>query len=322
MPIYSKRRARFMQAQAHQGAAEQYAQCMENSRRLHWDIERDVIRGRKLEVDKKYLPDGISKVNTLHFLNEQQQVLLSQIQGRTYAHMFGMFERFIGIKVLDLCREYVLGDQMALQALVRFVDEELKHQEMFRRIEALAAENMPPGYRFVLPLVDVALSVLGKSTWAVLALACQLELFTQAHYRESVEGENDISELYKDVFLFHWRDEAQHALIDELEWQRENNRLSAAQRDLAVDDLIHLMYVVDDLVRLQAQADADFFIRVAPRTWLELEKQEVHACLLRAYRWQYIVAGVQDIHFNQILGRMVTIEHAAKIAQTLANLGC
>ncbi|MBI3230451.1 MAG: hypothetical protein HYZ45_09810, partial [Burkholderiales bacterium] len=111
----------------------EYVQCIENSRRLQWDIDLDVIRGRDLQANKKYLPDGISKVHTLSFLNHEQQVLLSQIQGRTYAHMFGMIERFIGVKVLDLCRGYALGDQVALQALVRFVDEELRHQELFRR---------------------------------------------------------------------------------------------------------------------------------------------------------------------------------------------
>lgn len=30
-------------------------------------------------------------------------------------------------------------------------------------------------------------AVLSKSTWAVLALTCHIELFTQEHYRESIE---------------------------------------------------------------------------------------------------------------------------------------
>jgi hypothetical protein len=38
--------------------------------------------------------------------------------------------------------------QVALEALIRFSDEELKHQELFRRIERLAAQDMPAGYRF------------------------------------------------------------------------------------------------------------------------------------------------------------------------------
>jgi hypothetical protein len=60
----------------------------------------------------------------------------------------------------------------------------------------------------------------------VLGLTCLIELFTQAHYRQSIAPDPDLSELYKDVFLFHWREESQHAILDELEWVREHERLS------------------------------------------------------------------------------------------------
>ena len=51
--------------------------------------------------------------------------------------MFGLVERFIGAKMLEVSRDHWLGDQVALEALVRFTDEELKHQELFRRIERM-----------------------------------------------------------------------------------------------------------------------------------------------------------------------------------------
>ncbi len=53
--------------------------------------------------------------------------------------MFGLVERFIAAKVLEVGRDHALGDQVALEALVRFTDEELKHQELFRRLEAMMA---------------------------------------------------------------------------------------------------------------------------------------------------------------------------------------
>jgi hypothetical protein len=62
--------------------------------------------------------------------------------------MFGLVERFIGAKVLEMSRDHWLGDQVALEALVRFSDEELKHQALFRRVEALTSEVMTPGYKF------------------------------------------------------------------------------------------------------------------------------------------------------------------------------
>lgn len=300
--------------------AGRYAKCIEVSKRIRWDIDRDVIRGRRFDFSRKFLPDGISKVNELGFLGAGERRLLSQIQGRTYANMFGLVERFIGAKILEVSREHWLGDQVKLEALVRFTDEELKHQELFRRIERLAAEGMPAGYGFLPQPNDVASVVLGKSTWAVLALTCNIELFTQAHYRSSIEPDHDLSDLYKDVFLYHWREESQHAILDELEWRRENANLSAAERDRAVDDLIDLVAAVDGLLQLQANADADYFVAASGRPFTPQQVEWVRAGVLKAYRWQYIVSGVQEPRFTGILGDMITAEQSARIGAALTPI--
>ena len=46
-----------------------YAKCIEESKRIRWDIDRDVIRGRSFDFGKKFLPDGLSKVALLPFLS-------------------------------------------------------------------------------------------------------------------------------------------------------------------------------------------------------------------------------------------------------------
>ena len=71
-------------------------------------------------------------------LSEDEKRFVSQIQGRTYANVFGLVERFINAKVLEVSRDYWLGDQTALEALIRFSDEELKHQALFRRIDDMS----------------------------------------------------------------------------------------------------------------------------------------------------------------------------------------
>ena len=309
-----------MQAVPVQADSGRYAKCIEVSKRIRWDIDRDVIRGRRFDFSRKFLPDGISKVSELEFLGVGERRLLSQVQGRTYANMFGLVERFIGAKILEVSRGHWLGDQVKLEALVRFTDEELKHQELFRRIEAMVAAGMPEGYRFAPQPNDVASVVLGKSTWAVLALTCNIELFTQAHYRSSIEPDTDLSELYKDVFLFHWREESQHAILDELEWRRENANLSVAERDQAVDDLIALVAAVDGLLQVQAAADADYFMAVSGRAFTLQEAARVGTGVLKAYRWQYIFSGVEDPRFKAILGDMVTPEQTARIGAALAAI--
>jgi hypothetical protein len=301
-------------------ASNRYAKCIEVSKRIRWDIDRDVLRARMFDYSKKFLPDGLSKIGRLEFLSANERRLISQIQGRTYANIFGLVERYIGVKMLELSRDYWLGDQVALEALVRFTDEELKHQELFRRIEHMLTEGMPAGYSFLPQPNDVANAVLGKSTWAVLGLTCHIELFTQAHYRQSIEPDGELSELWKDVFLFHWKEESQHAIMDELEWRRENAKLTPAQRDQAVTDLIELVAAVDGILQLQSAADTDYFLRVCDRALSGAQVVKLRDTMLGAYRWQYITSGVQDERFLKILGGMITDAQMQRIGAALAPI--
>jgi len=294
-----------------------YAKCIENSKRIRWDIDRDVIRGRELDFNRKFLPDGLSMVARLSFLTEAEKQSFSQVQGRTYANMFGLVERFIGAKMLEVSRDHWMGDQVALEALVRFTDEELKHQELFRRMEALTARGMPPGYTFLPQPNDVAQAVLASSTWAVLGLTCLIELFTQVHYRTSIEPDANLSELWKDVFMYHWREESQHAILDELEWIREDAKLGGKERDRAVDDLIALAGAVDGIVQMQAKADAEYFLAILGRPLAAEPRAAVADTFLRAYRYQYIVSGVQDERFGKILGGMIDAAQGERIRKAL-----
>ena len=70
-----------------------YAKVVEVSKRIRWDIDRDVIRDREFDFTKKFLPDGLSFVDRLPFLGADERRLLSQIQGRSYANIFGLVER-------------------------------------------------------------------------------------------------------------------------------------------------------------------------------------------------------------------------------------
>ncbi|MGE5103829.1 MAG: hypothetical protein ACM3NZ_03735 [Betaproteobacteria bacterium] len=300
--------------------SKRYAKCVEVSKRVRWSIDEDVIKGREFDFTKKFLPDGLSKVATLASLSAAEQRLLSQIQGRTYANMFGLVERFIGAKMLEVSRDHWLGDQTALEALVRFTDEELKHQALFRRIESMIAEGMPAGYTFLPHPNEVASIVLGKSTWSVLALTCLIELFTQAHYRSSIDPDAALSPLWKDVFLYHWKEESQHAILDELEWKRADAKLTPEARDAAVDDLIALAGAIDGMLQAQAAADTHYFVEICGRPLAAADVEQVRAVVLSAYRFQYIVSGVTEPRFGEVLTSLITPAQHARIGAALAPI--
>jgi hypothetical protein len=295
-----------------------YARCIKASKRVRWDIDADVFRGRTFDFRRKFLPDGLTKVNDLAFLTADEKRSMSHVQGRSYACLFGLLERFISAKTLELASKQGLGDQVALEGLVRFSDEELKHQELFRRIERAIASRMPGGYALIADANEVARVVLSKSTWAVLALTCHIELFTQAHYRESMERDDELSDLYRDVFRFHWLEECQHAVMDEIEWSREDRSLSAAERDIAVDDFIALLRMLDELVGTQSSADSGYFMRLCDRCFSPAEQQQIREAMLRAYRWQYIGSGAQHPQFVKMLSGMITRAQLQRVQAAIA----
>ena len=296
-----------------------YARCIQASKAVRWDIDKDVIKGRRFDVAKKYLPDGLSLARELA-LSEAETRFVSQIQGRTYANVFGLVERFITAKLIDVSAHHALGDQNALEALVRFSEEEIKHQALFRRIEAMMSETMPAGYRFDVDPDAVARAVLAKGTWSVLVLTLHIELFVQLHYRQSIEPDNELSELFKDVFLFHWKDEAQHAVLDELELKRHNATLSLGERERAVGEFIELVVAVDSILRGQAKADAAYFARKCGRTVQQSEVDLVAGHFLKAYRWQYIFSGAGHPRFQSIVKGMIGEGQMKRIEAALGTL--
>jgi hypothetical protein len=145
-------------------------------------------------------------------------------------------------------------------------------------------------------------------------------LFTQLHYRQSIEPDGELSELFKDVFLFHWKEECQHAILDELEWVRHDATLTIEQRDRAVDDFVTLVAAVDRILHAQAKADTGYFAATCGRAVDAAEAESIEAAFLMAYRWQYIHSGAQHPHFGKVLSGLINADQGQRIQAALAAL--
>ena len=66
-----------------------------------------------IEVDQAFLPAGLALVDELDFLPPADARLLTQVQGRSYAHLFGLIERFIDAKTFQVS---AVADVNALSA--------------------------------------------------------------------------------------------------------------------------------------------------------------------------------------------------------------
>jgi hypothetical protein len=77
---------------------------------------------------------------------------------------------------------------------------------------------------------------------------------------------------------------------------------------------------VDGILRVQAAADADYFIAEVGRSFNDLERSRIHDTMLRAYRYQYIGSGIEMTRFPEILFGMVSQADAARIQTALGPL--
>ena len=102
-----------------------------------------------------------------------------------------------------------------------------------------------------------------------------------------------------------------------MEWQREDARVTPAQRDQGVTELIELVGAVDGLLQMQAAADADYFMTVNTRRLAKADAQALRGGFLKAYRWQYIVSGAQNERFLQILGALLTPAQLQRVVGAL-----
>ena len=110
-----------------------------------------------------------------------------------------------------------------------------------------------------------------------------IELFTQVHYRESIDGDAGLSALYKDVFKYHWLEESQHVIIDEVEFRKVDHAITPEERDEGVDQFIELVGAIDGILQGQANADATYFCAATSRTFSTDEAAKISELLLKAY---------------------------------------
>src|SRR5262249_55253257 len=153
---------------------------------------------------------------------------------------------------------------------------------------------------------DVAKVVLGKSRLCSYLLTSMIEWFTQLHYVEHVRNQGELDGLFRDLVKYHWMDEAQHAKIDSLLIDELVKEISEVDRETAIDELLELGGAIDGLLSQQADLDIESLAKATGRTFSDEEKAEIKRNTQRAYRWTFLVSGLEHPNFVQIVGELTT----------------
>ena len=295
-----------------------YETCLEGSVKRAWTVD-DCFGGRDFDFAKPFLPDRIAGVNAISCLNDDEKRMLNQIRGNSYCHIFAFVEEYIVPMVVDHARRDVYGDETRLWSLLRFAEEEVKHQEMLRR----ACDQFEPGFGTSCGLVpgreEVAGAVLATSPLTALLLTSMIEWFTQLHYVEHVRDRGELDELFRDILRFHWIDESRHARLDSLLIDEVADSLGADEREKAVDELLQLGGAVDGLLAQQVELDIDALQAATGRRFSEAEREEIRTHQQRSYRWTFLVSGLEHPNFVTIVEQLTT-NGTKKLAETATAL--
>ena len=283
-----------------------YQECLDNSKRVSW-LEDDVLADKNFDFSKRFLPNRLTGVDEIGCLSENEKRQLNQIMGNGYCHIFAFVEEFIIPTVTEEVMKDVYGDEVRARSLLRFAEEELKHQELFRKSVELFGQGFGSECGLIPGREEVAKVVRSKSKLAVMILTAIIEWFTQLHYIEHVRDDSDLDGLFRDILRFHWMEEAQHAKLDTLLIGEVAEHLTLEERETAIDEVLELGGAIDGLLAQQIGLNIEALEKVTGRTFTAAEKEEITTKTQRAWRWTFLVSGLEHPNVVKAIGELTTL---------------
>ena len=229
-----------------------YASAVMASESVAWTVD-EIFGDRRFDASKAMIPGSWVGAEDLDWLGPEEQRTLNHIRAFSYPHLFGNYEEFIPISLNEIAQRSWHDDRMRLRALARFGEEEMKHQQLFLRAEAVMEASC--GYTFG-RYFDPEKKRVTAFTNAVLQypllprflLLTAFEWGSQRHYVESVrDRKGDQSDpLYVDMLKYHWIEENQHTKTDVLEIARMAASMSPDELTEAFDQFQGIAALVDE----------------------------------------------------------------------------
>jgi hypothetical protein len=281
-----------------------YRETLLTSEKVNWNLD-DIIGGdKKLDFSKRFMPESLARVEELPFLNSDEKRLLNQIRGNAYLSIFGIVEEFIVPFVIDHVRPELNSDDYRVRAYLRFVEEEVKHIQLFKRFSEEFGAGFPIECKVIGPAAEIGKAVLAHNPTSVALAILMIEWMTQDHYIGSIKDDSDLDPLFKSLLKNHWLEEAQHAKLDEMMVESLVANSNAAQISEAIDGFLAVGGFLDEGLKQQTRFDMEALQSVTGRT-LTIDEQETFVTRqLQANRWTYIGSGMVHSKFRRMLDRL------------------
>jgi hypothetical protein len=297
-----------------------YSKIIDASERIAWRVSEVVPDGASLDFTKPFMPKAMFLADKLTFLNADEKLKLNQIFGSSYAYLFYFVEAYIIDMAMRHAQAELYGDDDNLRVMLRFADEEVKHQRMFLRFRELFTRDFGSVCDVVPNPQAVAEVILSKSPMAVTLVTLHLELITQAHYVDCMRDSGDLEPLFKSLFKHHWLEESQHAKTDVLELNKLRATASSEQIQQCVDDYFAIAGAFANLLAEQGKLDVASLERAIGRTLAPAEREETAKLQGRTYQRAFLWCGVTNSLFLEYLAENFpsALAGAAQAAEAFA----
>jgi hypothetical protein len=296
-----------------------YATCVRNSERVAWKIDDVMPPGTRLDFTRNFLPAALAGRGETGFLSADEAKKLNQITGNAYLNLFGFIEEYVIALAVQRAHAEMFGDRDAIRALVRFADEEAKHQALFQRYVDAFRRDFGHECEVLGSAAEVAGIIMSKSSIAVLLLTLHLEIMSQGHYVECVKDNTGIDPLFAKLLRNHWLEESQHARIDALELDKLASAATPAMLETAFADYLVLIDTFDGLLKAQADMDVRTLERATGRTFDPQEAAAVASSQHCGYRHTFLVYGMTNAMFQANLAK-ISPEAAARVSHRARGL--
>jgi hypothetical protein len=283
-----------------------YTSIVAASEQVAWTVNA-IFRDRRFVASKPMVPASWVRTQDLAFLMDRDHLTLNHCRAFSYAHLNGNYEEFIPLHLTGIIQQDWHADRTHLRALLRFGEEEMKHQQLFRRTETVleASCGHPFGRYFddhKVRVTELTHAVLEYPPLPRFLLLLAFEFGTRRHYAESMHdhtGEG-ADPLYAEVLKAHWLEEAQHVKSDMLEIARLARAMSPEELSVAFDQMAGIGALVDATLMGQVGEEIATLQQVTGRMFSEAEMTRLRDTLYHSL--QAIIAGVSltDPSFRKV----------------------
>lgn len=281
-----------------------YKSCVEGSEKASWTLDAVFPEGTRLDFARPFLPETLAPTKSLTFLSDKERKALNQIAGNAYLNLFGFVEEYIIATVVQHTHAELFGDHIAIRAMCRFTDEEVKHQQLFKRYRNAFDRDFGVPCGVLEEAVAVAGVILSKTPIAVMLVTLHIELMTQLHYTEAVRDDAGLDPLFAKLLKQHWLEESQHARIDALELKKLVEAATPEAVAAGFKDYADLLDAFSGLLMKQSELDVPSLENKLGRKFDDAQRKAIIANQHKGYVKTFLLVGMTHPQFVDIIQRI------------------